>query len=55
MTVKELINILHRYPMDADVRIEDNKLQVEASPDTDHEEWEPDMYDFGTCDITDCY
>ena len=55
MTVQGLINILHQYPMGADVRIEDNKLQVKVSSTTDpDEEWKPDIDDFGTCDPYDC-
>lgn len=55
MTVQSLIKVLLQYPMDAEVRIADNKLQVKVSPTTDpDEEWEPDMDDFGTCDPYDC-
>ena len=54
MTVQGTINILLQYPMDAEVRIKNNKLQVKISHTESDEEWEPDMDDFGTCDPYDC-
>lgn len=54
MTVQGTINILLQYPMDAEVRIKNNKLQVEVSHTESDEEWKPCMDDFGTCDPYDC-
>lgn len=53
MTVQELINKLSKYPNDAEIRIFDNTLQIHSAPI--EEEWEPDMDDFGTCDVADIY
>ena len=54
VTVRGTINILLQYPMDAEVRIKNNKLQVKVSHTDSDEEWEPDMDDFGTYDLYDC-
>lgn len=59
MTVKKLISVLSVFPDNTEIKIENNKLQVlkstiQLSEDED-EEWEPDMDDFGTCDVMDIY
>ena len=54
VTVRGTINILLQYPMDAEVRIKNNKLQVKVPHTDSDEELEPDMDDFGTCDSYDC-
>lgn len=61
MTVKRLISVLSVFPDNTEIRIENNKLQIlkstiQLNEDEDEdEEWEPDMDDFGTCDVMDIY